>query len=250
MVIDILGFNVFSNGKTCLKKMLTGEILEVDKPCKIINCLNPHSYALSKNDAKFRHALLNCDVLLPDGVGISLAAKLKRKKIKRVTGFDVFEILMCLSNQYGLSVLFLGSTDDTLQVIREKIELQYPNIKSFSCYSPPFKTQFRASEKLAMVNFMKQARPDIIFVGMSAPKQEKLAFEFSKLVNPRCIASIGAVFDFYAGNVRRSPKIFRRLGLEWLPRLVQQPIRLAPRTFISAPIFLIDVFRAALWKGK
>ena len=87
------------------------------------------------------------------------------------------------------------------------------------------------------------AAPDVLWVGMTAPKQEKWIFENRACLNVKFAAAIGAVFDFYTGQVKRSHPVFQRFGLEWLPRLIQQPRRLWRRMFVSAPIFVWHVLR-------
>lgn len=98
----------------------------------------------------------------------------------------------------------------------------------------------------AMIAAINQASPDILWVGMTAPKQEKWIHQNLHRLDVRFVAAIGAVFDFYTGRVKRSHPIFQRLGLEWLPRLVQEPRRLWRRMFVSAPIFLWHVVREKL----
>ena len=94
-----------------------------------------------------------------------------------------------------------------------------------------------------MVTAVNAAAPDVLWVGMTAPKQEKWILENHARLNVKFAAAIGAVFDFYTGKVKRSHPVFQRLGLEWLPRLIQQPRRLWRRMFVSAPIFIWHVLR-------
>jgi N-acetylglucosaminyldiphosphoundecaprenol N-acetyl-beta-D-mannosaminyltransferase len=98
----------------------------------------------------------------------------------------------------------------------------------------------------AMIAAINQASPDILWVGMTAPKQEKWIHQNLHRLDVRFAAAIGAVFDFYTGRVIRSHPVFQRLGLEWLPRLIQEPGRLWRRMFISAPVFMWHVVRARL----
>ena len=109
---------------------------------------------------------------------------------------------------------------------------------------------FQLAEVAEMQYVINQHRPDVLWLGMTAPKQEVLLAQLSQSGTFRFAAGIGAAFDFYVGTVRRSPPVFRRLGLEWLPRLVQEPRRLWRRMFVSAPIFLMDVARDALRLGR
>jgi N-acetylglucosaminyldiphosphoundecaprenol N-acetyl-beta-D-mannosaminyltransferase len=95
-----------------------------------------------------------------------------------------------------------------------------------------------------MIAAINAFKPDILFVGMTAPKQEKWVYAHKAQIDARIICSIGAVFDFYAGTVKRPSAFWINLGLEWLPRLLKEPRRLARRNFISTPAFLWDVVRA------
>lgn len=99
-----------------------------------------------------------------------------------------------------------------------------------------------------MIAAINAFAPDILFVGMTAPKQEKWVYAHKSQIDARVICSIGAVFDFYAGTVQRSHPIWIKMGLEWLPRLMREPRRLARRNFVSTPQFLWDVFKTALKK--
>lgn len=212
--------------------------------CKWLACINPHSYAVSRTDAQFARALRDADWLVPDGAGIVLASRLLNGNVReRVTGSDVFEGLHQRLNAVGgMSVFFLGATEDTLRLIRERMLKDYPRIRVAGTYSPPFKPTYSAAEIALMLDAINGASADVLWVGMTAPKQEKWIYENKGLLNVRVAAAVGAVFDFYAGRVKRSHPLFQRVGLEWLPRLLQEPRRLWRRMFVSAPIFLWHVF--------
>lgn len=219
-----------------------------DSGCTWLACLNPHSYAVALEDKTFSRALHDADWLVPDGAGIVMASRLLGGKVyERVTGSDVFFGLHLRMNEVGgMSVFFLGATEDTLAVIRERMERDYPNIRVAGTYSPPFKPNYSDTELEEMINAINAVKPDVLWVGMTAPKQEKWIFQNRKRLNVKFSGAIGAVFDFYTGRVKRSHPIFQRLGLEWLPRLIQQPKRLWRRMLVSAPIFLWHVFKARL----
>ena len=101
----------------------------------------------------------------------------------------------------------------------------------------------RKDEIDEMINRINNANADVLWVGLSAPKQEKWIYNNKNFLNVKFAAGVGAVFDFYAGNIKRSPKIFQLLWLEWLPRLIQQPIRLWRRNFVSTPKFILVIFK-------
>ncbi len=241
---NILGYSVDTlNVKECTRKII--KTLDEGKSCKWFACLNPHSYVVAINDLSFSEALKNADWLIPDGTGIVIASHILGGRInKRVTGPDLFFSLHDEFNKSGgKRVFFLGGAESTLSLIRGKMEHDYPGIYFSGSYSPPYKDKFSTEDIDHMIEVINASESDILWVGLSAPKQEKWIFENKHRLNVRFIGAVGAVFDFYAGTVKRSPVIFRNFGLEWLPRLVQQPRRLWRRMFVSAPIFVWHVMK-------
>jgi N-acetylglucosaminyldiphosphoundecaprenol N-acetyl-beta-D-mannosaminyltransferase len=236
---DVLGYRVTA----CTAEACVGSVLRWMREgvrCRWVACINPHSYVVALKDRRFREALQAADSLLPDGAGIVLAARLLERPIRRrVTGSDLFRGVMEAANlRGGARVFFLGSTDETLATIREKVRAEFPRTIVAGTYAPPFTPEFTPVETDAMIHAVNAARADVLWVGMTAPKQEVWLHENCKRLRVKAAGAIGAVFDFYAGRVKRSPLVFQELGLEWLPRLVQQPRRLWKRTFVSAPVFL------------
>jgi N-acetylglucosaminyldiphosphoundecaprenol N-acetyl-beta-D-mannosaminyltransferase len=208
----------------------------------IINTINPHSYCVAKKDGQFQKALHASDVLLPDGIGIVFATKwLVGKRIGKIAGSDLHIHLIQKANKSGLKIFYLGASQDTLQKIQNRLANEQPNC-SVGFYSPPFKAEFSQEENKEMIAAINAFAPDILFVGMTAPKQEKWVHAHKSQINARVICSIGAVFDFYAGTVKRSHPIWIKLGLEWLPRLLKEPKRLWRRNLVSTPQFLGIVF--------
>jgi N-acetylglucosaminyldiphosphoundecaprenol N-acetyl-beta-D-mannosaminyltransferase len=208
---------------------------------RIINTINPHSYLNTQSDKVFFEALKSSDVLLPDGIGIVWAKRLLYKnKIKKIAGYDLFLHLMNdLNNKKG-SCFFLGASDNTLKMIITRASKEFPNV-SVHCYSPPYKKEFTNEDNVKMYTLVNKVEPDILFVGMTAPKQEKWVYNNNININVKLICSIGAVFDFYSGTVSRPSKFWIKSGLEWLPRFLYEPIRLAKRNLISTPKFILQV---------
>jgi N-acetylglucosaminyldiphosphoundecaprenol N-acetyl-beta-D-mannosaminyltransferase len=217
--------------------------IRIDEKC-IINTINPHSYCEAKKDDLFHKAILNSDVLLPDGTGIVLATQiLTGNKIRKIAGADIHEFLLEQANAKKQRVFYLGASQNTLNLIEKRIQKEFSNIRMGS-YSPPYKSEFSAADTNAMIGAVNNFKPDFLFVGMTAPKQEKWVFANKDLLDAKVITSIGAVFDFYAGTVKRSSPFWIKIGLEWLPRLVREPKRLWKRNFISTPLFLWDLLKS------
>jgi N-acetylglucosaminyldiphosphoundecaprenol N-acetyl-beta-D-mannosaminyltransferase len=218
-----------------------------DGPSRVFACANPHSLHVAGSDEQFRHALVSADLLTPDGVGILLGSRILGGGIKeRITGHDVFEDTCELLSPRGGSMFFLGSSEPILSLIRERLARDYPSVRLAGTYSPPFKPEFSEAESAAMIDAVNTSGADVLWVGMTAPKQEKWIQGHRDKLEVRFAGAIGAVFDFYAGTVPRSPAAFQRLGLEWLPRLLRQPRRLWRRSFVSGPSFLIQILRQAV----
>ncbi len=210
-----------------------------------VSFANPHSLVVAGKDETFCRALEESSVAAPDGTGIVLASRLRGGKIRtRVTGSDFFTAFsQALNNIRGKRCFFLGSSPETLDKLRSRYERLYPSITFAGFFSPPYKDTFSPAENQEMIATVNAARPDVLWVGMTAPKQEKWMHQNAPFLNVKVIAAVGAVFDYFAGNVRRPGKIWRACGLEWLPRLMQEPRRLWRRNAVSTPVFLYMVLR-------
>ncbi|TLU83413.1 MAG: WecB/TagA/CpsF family glycosyltransferase [Chlorobium sp.] len=240
---NILGYRVYRESLDASVRAIT-EWIQKGKECRTLACINPHSYVLSLKDLDFSTALHEADWLVPDGAGIVYASKYLRGSITtRITGSDIFAAVnAALVKQKFGSVFFLGSTEATLELIRKKMAADFPCVKVAGSYSPPFKEVFSKEDNDAMIAAVNQAKPDVLWVGMTSPKQDIWIFENRHRLQVKFAAGVGAVFDFYTGQIKRSHPVFQKLGLEWLPRLLQDPKRLWKRMFISAPVFLWHLY--------
>ena len=203
-------------------------------------CANPHSLVVASQDPVFCTSLKASDLLLPDGTGIIIAARsLNVQIVERVAGFEFFQGLSAsLAKNGGARYFFLGSSDYVLDLITQKLNQEFPEITVCGTLSPPFKSEFSDEENAAMVAAINASRPDVLWVGMTAPKQEKWIYENREKLQVPFSGAIGAVFDFYAGTKERSSGFWQKIGLEWLPRFLREPRRLWERNMKSTPIFL------------
>jgi N-acetylglucosaminyldiphosphoundecaprenol N-acetyl-beta-D-mannosaminyltransferase len=212
----------------------------------LISTINAHSYNVAKGDQYFLEALNGSDIILLDGIGIVLGYKLFNKKVKKIAGADLFHYEMKRLQKINGSCFFLGSSEATLLKISEKISFEFPAV-SVQSYSPPYKPVFTAEDNEAMILAVNSFQPDVLFIGMTAPKQEKWAYEHFNSLQAKHVCCIGAVFDFYAGTVNRPPKWMINMGLEWLGRLIKEPKRMWHRYLVSSPVIIKD---ALLYKLK
>ena len=210
----------------------------------LINTINAHSYNTALKDPAFAEALVNGGALIPDGVSIVKAChwiKAKSRPKERIAGWDLFAFEMERLNRKGGKCFFMGSSGKVLQLIREKAAKKYPAIR-VETYSPPYKPVFSPEDDKAIIEAVNAADPDLLWIGMTAPKQEKWAYAHWDELDIHChVGTIGAVFDFFAGTVKRAPLWWQRHSLEWLYRLIMEPRRMWRRYIIGNALFLWNV---------
>jgi len=208
-----------------------------DSSKTVINTINQYSFCVAERDEEFKMALKNSDVLLPDGVGIVVAVKsVTGYDLKKISGADLHENLLKRLNKNKGRCFYMGSNPNTLSKITKRLAAEYPDI-TCRTYSPPYKANFTDAENAEIVDTINTFKPDVLFVGMTAPKQEKWVQAHKDEIDAKFICSIGAVFDFYAGTVIRPSQFWIDLGLEWFVRLCKEPKRMWKRYIYYGPIF-------------
>ena len=222
----------------------------------LINTVNAHSFNTAKKDQLFADALTNGDVLIPDGVSIVKACKwikAKSQPKERIAGWDLFSFEMeklereseklRTKSEESKIVMFMGSSQKVLDLIVKRAAEVYPHLKIVT-YSPPYKPEFSEEDNKAIVEAINAADPDLLWIGMTAPKQEKWTYSHWNELNIHChVGTIGAVFDFFAGTVERAPMWWQRHGLEWLYRLLKEPKRMWRRYIIGNTLFLWNMLK-------
>jgi N-acetylglucosaminyldiphosphoundecaprenol N-acetyl-beta-D-mannosaminyltransferase len=237
--VEIMGYPVYTK---------TLDEIEYSQHNLIINTINAYSYVVAKNDKVFTEALIKSDILVPDGFPLVLAGKiLKKVRLKKIAGAEVFEFYCKKINAEKGKCLFMGSSEATLRLIRKRIQQEYPDI-NVEFYSPPYKKVFSQEDNNIMIDVINKFNPDVLFVGMTAPKQEKWVHENNTKFKAKVVCSIGAVFDFYAGTNKRPANFWIKLNLEWFIRLLKEPKRLWKRYLIYSPIFFMDLLKYKFFK--
>jgi N-acetylglucosaminyldiphosphoundecaprenol N-acetyl-beta-D-mannosaminyltransferase len=227
-------------------KVLNDDLSKVPFEGKIlVNTISPNSYGLSTIDAKFKETLQKCDVLTLDGEYFGLAGLfLKGKKIKKQQGSDNFKCFMQKANDISGRVFFLGSTEKTLELIRQKAKTTYPNI-TVETYSPPYKPEFSGEDNQKMIEAINCFKPHLLCVGMTAPKQEKWAYEYYKQLDTNVTITIGQVFDWFAGTQDEPNPLWTKLHLLWFIRTIKRPeiLKRYPMVFKFAWCLLLNILR-------
>lgn len=209
----------------------------------VISTLNVPLLKEAGKNRKYARALVDSSVIIPDGIGFVWASRLiygKRGLSQRVTGPDLFLEFCKKANKERLRFFFLGSSSGVLAKIARRLQEEFPAIHLAGLYSPPF-GPWDLSENKKIIDAVNEARADVLWVGMTAPRQETWIYENKEQLDVKVIAAIGAAFDFFAGTRKRAPRLMQRLGLEWFYRVCQEPLRLGRRYFTTIPFFLIRV---------
>lgn len=201
---------------------------------------NPELVELARNDAGYRAILLNADLVLPDGIGVIYAAKLLGRPIKsRVPGIDFASGLLMELARTGERLFLLGAKPGVAERAAQNLRREYPGLLISGVHDGYFK------EDTPVVEQIREASADVVFVCLGAPKQEMWMVQNGPLTGAHFMIGLGGVLDVFAGEVKRAPKAWRKLGLEWFYRLVTQPSRLG--RMAKLPLFLV---RAAAARGK
>lgn len=202
--------------------------------------VNPEFVMAAQSDAEFRHIINTSALALPDGVGVCWASRyLGRPLSERIPGVDLVERLAVLSAEQGYRIYFLGAMPGVAQEAAEVLVSRYPGLVVAGTYAGSPRTE----DEEAIIERLSTARPHILLVAYGAPAQDHwIARNLGRLEVPVCIG-VGGSFDYIAGVRPRAPHWLRRLGLEWLHRLVTQPWRW--RRMLALPRFVWQV----LW-GK
>lgn len=228
---------------------------EIPQGKYLINTVNAHSFNVAQKDDLFADALKNGGYLIPDGASVVKACKWLKAKSQpqeRIAGWDLFTFEMeslerkserLRTKKEKLHVMFMGSSEKVLSLIKEKAAVDYPNLEVVT-YSPPYKSEFTDEDNKAIINAINEANPDLLWIGMTAPKQEKWTYQHWNELNIHChVGTIGAVFDFYAGTAKRAPIWWQNCSLEWLYRLMKEPKRMWRRYILGNPLFIWNILK-------
>ncbi len=199
-----------------------------------IIAVNPEKVMKAEKNTELRELINSSTYQIPDGIGVLLASKLKGGSItSRVTGVDMMDRLLQFAAESGYRVFLYGAKEEVVSQAKQNIEAKYPNI-----HISGYENGYVQDAKL-VVDKINQAKADLLFVAMGSPKQELWIQENMNKTNVRVFQGVGGSFDVFAGHVKRAPLFFRKLGIEWLYRLLKEPKRLKRQ--LALPKFLMRV---------
>lgn len=204
---------------------------------------NPEFLLAAEKDASFREILNEADLTLPDGIGVIYAARILGRPLQgRVTGIDFAGDLLARLNETGGRLYLLGAKPGVAQKAGENIQAQYPNLVLCGTHDGYFQDDAAVAGEIA------QAKPDLLFVCLGAPKQEKWMVQWGPTTGARLAIGLGGVLDVYSGQVERAPEIFQKLGLEWAYRLMKEPSRVG--RMARLPLVLVKALKGRFTKGE
>ena len=209
---------------------------------KYICVSNVHTTVLSFRDEEYRKVQNSASMALPDGKPLSIVSRRRGfTDAQRVPGPDLMPKIFEISGEKGYRHYFYGGKKETLKKLKDALKKKYPDLIIAGMYSPPFRS-LSEEEDAAVIKKINDAKPDFIWIALGAPKQEKWMYDHRNKVTG-VMLGVGAAFDFIAGTVKRAPGWMQEMCLEWLYRILQDPVRLIPRYLGTNLSFLWNVGR-------
>lgn len=211
----------------------TDEIIKNRKPSYIVTPNVDHIVKL-ETDIEFQEVYKNADLILTDGMPLIWISRLKGNPIKeKVSGSDFFPKVCELARDKGYSVFLLGAAEGVADKAAENLKEKYNGLNIVGTYSPSYGFEKKGDEIKKIINIINEVKPDILAVGLGAPKQEKFLYKYKDKLNVPISLAIGASIDFEAGNINRAPRWMQNCGLEWFYRLCKEPKRMFKRYIID-----------------
>jgi N-acetylglucosaminyldiphosphoundecaprenol N-acetyl-beta-D-mannosaminyltransferase len=237
--IPILGTRVDFLSMESLLTIMERWIHERDR-AHWIACTNSHGLMEALRDNSFRQILESADLSIPDGYRLMKIARRRGYAAQQLTAPDLMDRFCELAQHRQYSSYFYGDTEETLGKLVERLTSKYPRLKIAGTLSPPFRPLL-PSEEESLIERVNQARPDVLWVGLGLPKQERWIARNLKWLRVPVVAAVGATFKFHSGMVPRAPEWMVRNGYEWVWRIAHEPRRLFRRVVLLGPPFLWNV---------
>lgn len=213
-------------------------------PMDYIVTPNAHHIMLLQDDVRLREIYEHAFLVVPDGVPLLWAARCLNQPLNgRVNGTDLFEQLCSIAARRNLTVFLLGGREGAADVAAAKLRERHPDIKILGTYCPPFGFECDPAECERIIERINEARPDLLFVGLGAPKQEYWMYDNRFRVRAQMALGIGVSFEFVGGIVARAPRWMQVSGLEWFFRLITEPKRMWKRYLVGNIYFCYLIVR-------
>ncbi|WP_342539157.1 WecB/TagA/CpsF family glycosyltransferase [Sporosarcina sp. FSL K6-1540] len=206
-----------------------------DKKKSLVVAINPEKLMKAKEDPGLKALLNRAEFQIPDGIGVIIASKLKKGSISsRITGIDMMDRIVREAARTGRTVFLYGAKPGVADKAAQQLKQTYPDLIVAGTQDG------YESDTSKVLETINKAKPDILFVAMGSPKQEQWIEQHRDNLYPTLYQGVGGSFDVLAGNVKRAPAAFQKMGAEWLYRLLKEPSRLKRQ--MNLPKFLFEVF--------
>jgi len=209
--------------------------------CRRVVVTGFHGLWEAHRDPQLRHILNSADLWIPDGIAPVLAARCRRLgNVARIPGAELMEAFFARADFLGYRSFFYGDTEETLGLLKSALEAKYPGHQVAGTLSPPF-GPVTAAEDDEHVRRINQSRPDVLWVGLGLPKQDRWIYEHRHQLDVPVAIGVGAAFRFLSGQVPRAPRWVGNIGCEWAYRLAREPRKCWRRSLIQGPQFLVHM---------
>ena len=232
----ILGVNIADVNMSKLLDIITNNLNDIKG--EYICVSNVHTTVMAYDNKDYLKVQNSSVLSIPDGGPLSSVGRKRGfPEMKRTTGPDLLDEILKISVKNNYKHYFYGSTDETLYKLKSVIKDKYGDVNVVGMFSPPFRKLTEEEDK-EIIDKINNTKPDFVWVGLGAPKQENWMYDHKGKIDGLMIG-VGAAFDYLAGNIKRAPKWMQKLNLEWLYRLLQDPVRLFTRYLYTNVKFII-----------
>jgi N-acetylglucosaminyldiphosphoundecaprenol N-acetyl-beta-D-mannosaminyltransferase len=221
-------------------------IAQRDGRCRQIVVTGYHGIWEGSKHEEFRQLLNGADMWIPDGIAPVFVARSRGyKNVRRIPGAELLAAFCERGSQRGYSSFFYGDTDPTLDALKAQLEKRFPGHRVAGTFSPPFRklTPEEDEEHVRMIN---DAKPDVLWVGLGLPKQDRWIYEHRHRLNVPIAVGVGAAFAFVGGTIKRAPRWIGNCGLEWAYRLITEPRKCWRRSLVEGPKFIATVLEESV----
>jgi N-acetylglucosaminyldiphosphoundecaprenol N-acetyl-beta-D-mannosaminyltransferase len=239
--VNVLGVGISAINLQSALERIAGALARKEKGYVCVTGV--HGVSEAQEDERFRAILNNAFLNTPDGMPMVWVGRLRGFRVMdRVYGPDLMHLVCDFSRTKNYTHFLYGGGNGVAEELKRKLEERFPGIQIVGTCTPPFRP-LNEAEEAALIDTVARLKPDIFWVGLSTPKQEKFMAANGPKLEATLMFGVGAAFDFHAGRVRQAPRWMQRSGLEWLFRLGCEPRRLWKRYFRNNPLFAIRIFR-------
>lgn len=211
------------------------KLLDEEKVSQVVT-INPEMFDCAKIDKEFAHILNTAEMVIPDGVGVKIGLKILGHNVQRIAGIDFAKKMILLSAKTSMPVALIGAKPEIIEKAKKNLEKEIEGLNIVYTQDGYFQDDNEILDKL------KESGARLILVALGSPKQEKFIAKAKEILPYGLMVGVGGSFDVWSGVVERAPKIYQKLGLEWLYRTVKQPERFK-RIFPTLPLFVLRVLK-------